>query len=84
MPRWIFPLIIITLLIIAVEVYTFQAFKTISKSKITRFLFLAISMVVYLYSFIIIFSYDRSNGQTPQFQMAMGLLLTVSIPKLFV
>jgi predicted MPP superfamily phosphohydrolase len=84
MPRWIFPLIIIILLIIAVEVYTFQAFKTISKSKITRFLFLAISMVVYLYSFIIIFSYDRSNGQTPQFQMAMGLLLTVSIPKLFV
>jgi len=84
MPRWIFPLIIITLLIIAVEIYTFQAFKTVSKNKIIRFLFLAISLAVYLYSFVIIFSYDRSNGQTPQFQMAMGMLLTVSIPKLFV
>ncbi|MEE9408449.1 MAG: metallophosphoesterase [Polaribacter sp.] len=84
MPRWVIPLIILTVLIITVEVYTFQAFKTISKSKLVRFLFLAISISVYLYSFITIFSYDRSNGQTPEFQMAMGLLLTVSIPKLVI
>ncbi|AUC85438.1 phosphoesterase [Polaribacter sp. ALD11] len=84
MPRWVIPLILITILIVAVEIYTFQAFKTISKSKLVRFLFLATSVGVYLYSFITIFGYDRSNGQTPQFQMAMGLLLTVSIPKLVI
>jgi hypothetical protein len=84
MPRWIFPLLILIVVIVLVEIYTFQAFKTISKNKIIRFLFLAVSLCVYLYSFIIIFSYDRSNGQTPQFQMAMGILLTISIPKLFV
>lgn len=84
MPRWLIPLIIITVLIIAVEIYTFQAFKTISRSKLVRFLFLATSVAVYLYSFIIILSYDRSNGQTPEFQMAMGLLLTISIPKLVI
>lgn len=84
MPRWVIPLIIVTVLIVAVEIYTFQAFKTISKSKLVRFLFLATSVGVYLYSFITIFGYDKSNGQTPEFQMAMGLLLTVSIPKLVI
>jgi predicted MPP superfamily phosphohydrolase len=84
MPRWIFPLIILTAVIVLVEIYTFQAFKTISKNKLVRFSFLAVSLVVYLYSFIVIFSYDRSNGQTPEFQMAMGVLLTFSIPKLVV
>lgn len=84
MPRWIIPFIILTVLIVVIEIYTFQAFKTISKNKLVRFLFLAVSVSVYLYSFITIFSYDRSNGQTPQFQMAIGLLLTVSIPKLVI
>ena len=84
MPRWIFPLIIVTILIVLIEIYTFQAFKTISKNKLVRFLFLGISMAAYLYAIITIFTYDRSNGQTPQFQMAMGVLLTVSIPKLVV
>ena len=84
MPRWIFPLIILIIVIVLVEIYTFQAFKTISKNKLVRFSFLAVSLVVYLYSFIVIFSYDRSNGQTPEFQMAMGVLLTFSIPKLVV
>jgi predicted MPP superfamily phosphohydrolase len=84
MPRWIFPLIILTVVIVLVEIYTFQAFKTISKNKLVRFSFLAISLGVYLYSFIVIFSYDRSNGQTPEFQMAMGVLLTFSIPKLVI
>jgi predicted MPP superfamily phosphohydrolase len=84
MPRWIFSLIIVTFVIVLIEMYTFQAFKTISKNKLVRFLFLGISMVAYLYAIITIFTYDRSNGQTPQFQMAMGALLTVSIPKLVV
>jgi hypothetical protein len=84
MPRWIFPVIIVTLVIVLIEMYTFQAFKTISKNKLVRFLFLGISMVAYLYAIITIFTYDRSNGQTPQFQMAMGALLTVSIPKLVI
>ena len=84
MPRWVIPLFILTVLIVAIEIYTFQAFKTISKSKIVRFLFLTVNVAVYLYSFITIFSYDRSNGQTPEFQMAMGLLLTIAIPKLVI
>jgi hypothetical protein len=84
MPRWIFPLIILTVVVVFVEIYTFQAFKTISKNKLVRFLFLAISIAAYLYATITILAYDKSKGQTPQFQMAMGLLLTLLIPKLVI
>jgi predicted MPP superfamily phosphohydrolase len=84
MPRWVFPLIILTVVIVLVEIYTFQAFKTVSKSKIVRYSFLLLSVAVYINFFITILTYSRSDGQTPQFQMAMGLLLTISIPKLVV
>jgi predicted MPP superfamily phosphohydrolase len=84
MPRWAFPLIILTVVIVLVEIYTFQAFKTVSKSKIVRYSFLLLSVAVYINFFITILTYSRSDGQTPQFQMAMGLLLTISIPKLVV
>ena len=84
MSRWIFTFFILIVLIIALEIYTFQAFKTVSKSKLVRFSFLAMSIAVYVYFFFITFSYNRSEGQTPQFQMAMGILLTVSIPKLVI
>ena len=75
MPRWIFPLIILTVVIVLVEIYTFQAFKTVSKSKIVRYSFLLLSVAVYINFFITILTYSRSDGQTPQFQMAMGLSL---------
>lgn len=84
MPRWVLPLIILTVIIALVEIYTFQAFKTVSKNKLIRYSFLFISLAVYVNFFITVFTYSRSDGQTPQFQMAMGLLLTVSIPKLVV
>ncbi|MFT4575752.1 MAG: putative MPP superfamily phosphohydrolase, partial [Polaribacter sp.] len=43
-----------------------------------------VSIAIYINFFITILTYSRSDGQTPQFQMAMGLLLTVSIPKLVI
>ncbi|WP_397445336.1 metallophosphoesterase [Polaribacter sp. R77954] len=84
MPRWLIPVLILLIVVVAVELYTFQAFKTITKNKWIRFSFLAVSIAVYIYFFITVITYDRSKGQTPQFQMAMGVLLTFSIPKLFV
>ena len=84
MARWVFPVIIIVVVLFFVEVYTFQAFKAVSKSKIVRYSFLLVSIAAYVYFLITMLTYSRSNGQTPQFQMAMGLLLTVSIPKLVI
>lgn len=82
MLRWILPLILLTILLTLLEFYTFSALKTISKSKFLRFGFLIASAIVYINFLYTALTYDRTNGQTPQFQMAMGLLLTVVIPKL--
>ena len=84
MLRWIFPLIILSILAILLEYYTFNALKTVSKSKLLRFGVLTASILVYANFLYNALTYDRGNGQTPQFQMAMGLLLTFLIPKLFI
>jgi len=83
MLRWLIPVLLIVL-VVFLEIYTFQAFKTISKSKLVRFSYIAISVAVYAYFLITILTYDRSKGQTPEFQMAVGILLTFSIPKLII
>ena len=77
-------LIILFVIIVLLEVYTFQAIKTITKSKVIRYSWLFVSIAVYANFAYVALTYDRTQGQTPQFQMAMGLLLTVLIPKLVV
>lgn len=84
MSRWIFPLLLLAALIIAVELYSFQAFKTISKSKLVRYGFLTLSIAVYAYFFYSMLTYSRSTGQTPKGQLTFGLLLTVLLPKLLI
>lgn len=77
-------LAILVVVIVALELYAFQAIKTITKSKIIRFSWLFVSLAVYVNFLYVALTYDRGSGQTPQFQMAMGMLLTVLIPKLVV
>jgi len=77
-------LIILFVIIVLLEVYAFQAIKTITKSKVIRYSWLFVSIDVYANFAYIALTYDRTQGQTPQFQMAMGILLTVLIPKLVV
>lgn len=82
--KMIIRLVILFAVIILLEFYAFQAIKTISKNKIIRFAWLFISVAVYANFLYVALTYDRGQGQTPQFQMAMGLLLTVLIPKIIV
>ena len=84
MSRWIFTLIILAFLAVILEIYTFQALKTVSKNKLLRYGFLLASVLVYINFFATVFSYDRRDGQTPQFQLSMGLVLTLLIPKLII
>jgi predicted MPP superfamily phosphohydrolase len=84
MPRWILPLIIFSILITSIEIYTFQAIKTVTKNKLIQYAVLLVSLSVYANFFFTVLNYSRSDGQTPQFQMAMGLLLTALIPKLVI
>ena len=82
--RWIILLIILFVIVFALEFYAFQALKTVSKSKIIRYSWGLLSLVAYLNFLYAAISYDRALGQTPQFQMAMGVMLTVLLPKLVV
>jgi predicted MPP superfamily phosphohydrolase len=83
MSRWIF-LIVVIFLIILLDFYAFQAFKTAFKSKSARFISMFVNIAVYVYFLFTILTYSRSDGQTPQFQLAAGLLLTFLIPKLVI
>lgn len=83
MGRWIF-LIVLIFLIIILDFYAFQAFKTAFKSKYARFISMFVNIAVYVYFLFTILTYSRSDGQTPQFQLAAGLLLTFLIPKLVI
>ncbi|WNW01319.1 metallophosphoesterase [Tenacibaculum sp. HL-MS23] len=84
MSRWLLSIIIISLLIVAFEAYAFQAIKTITKNKFIRYGWLLLGLLAYVNFFYVVFSSDRSSGQTPQFQMAVGALLVVLLPKLFI
>lgn len=82
MPRWILPLLISSVILFFVELYAFQAIKTITKNKWIRYVWLGISLLAYINFFYTIFSSDRSNGQTREFQYAFAFLLLVLAPKI--
>lgn len=84
MLRWIVPLIIVSLLIFILEYYTFQAFKTVSKNRWISYSFLLISMAAYFNFLYTVITYDRSNGQTKQFQWAVGFLIIALAPKVLI
>ncbi len=82
MPRWIPFLIIASLIIIVFEAYAFQAIKMLTKNKMIRYGWLLVGALAYINFFYVIFSTDRSSGQTRQFQWAVGFLLLILLPKL--
>ncbi|SEE11698.1 hypothetical protein SAMN04487765_1452 [Tenacibaculum sp. MAR_2010_89] len=82
MPRWISFLIIASLIIIVFEAYAFQAIKMLTKNKMIRYGWLFVGALAYINFFYVIFSTDRSSGQTRQFQWAVGFLLLILLPKL--
>ncbi|WOC41283.1 metallophosphoesterase [Polaribacter sp. HL-MS24] len=80
--RWIVRISVLVIIMVVLELYAFQALKTVSKSKWIRYSWVIISLVAYCNFLYVMITYDRSQGQTPQFQMAMGTMLTVLLPKL--
>ena len=80
--RWIVRISVLVIIMVVLELYAFQALKTVSKSKWIRYSWVIISLVAYCNFLYVMITYDRSQGQTTQFQMAMGTMLTVLLPKL--
>ena len=77
-------LFLFALVLLLIEIYTYQAIKTLLKVK---WMLLGYSVVSFLLLLFILYSFtqfDRSVGQTKQTMFTMGLLLLVYIPKIFV
>lgn len=78
MIRWIVFLVFVIIL----EIYAFQAFKTLIKTKWFFVFYYVTSAIALFYIVYQLYHFDRSVGQTPQTMLTFGLLLLLYVPKL--
>jgi len=72
-----FRLLFFIVFLFIIELYAFQAFKTILKDRWFLISYAAISVAILVYIVYGFFSFDRSVGQTKQTMFVMGLMLVV-------
>ena len=78
----VFRIILLCLILLIIELYTFQVFKTVLKSKPVLHTILGISILILIYIVYAFSQFNRSVGQTQQTMFTMALLLIVYVPKL--
>jgi predicted MPP superfamily phosphohydrolase len=76
-----FRILILCLILFIIELYAFQALKTITKVGWIKTLYLVISISVIVFIGYQFTKFDRSVGQTKMTMITLGLLLLVLIPK---
>jgi predicted MPP superfamily phosphohydrolase len=77
-----FRFLILFIIIAVVEIYAFQAIKTLTKSKWILIAYVVISLAAILFIAYELMKFDRSVGQTKITLVTLGLLLLVLLPKL--
>ncbi|MEO8234854.1 MAG: metallophosphoesterase [Flavobacterium sp.] len=75
-------LLFITVLLLFIEFYAFQAIKSLIKIKWILISYQVISLLVFVFLLYSFTKFDRSVGQTRQTLFTMGLFLLVFIPKI--
>ena len=78
----IFRIVFLGLILLIIELYTFQVLKTLIKSKPVLFSIQLTSLLVLVYIVYSLMQFDRNSGQTRQLMGVVGLLLIVYVPKL--
>lgn len=78
----IFRIVFLCVILLIIELYTFQVLKTLIKSRPVLFSIQIISLLVLVYIVYSLMQFDRNSGQTKQLMVVMGLLLIVYVPKL--
>ncbi len=84
MPRWLLPPLFILLLVFLLEVYAFQALKTLTKNRSIKWVWILGNLGVYSYLFYTTFFSLGESGQNATTQLATGAFLTIFVPKLIV
>ncbi|NGY36308.1 metallophosphoesterase [Flavobacterium sp. XN-5] len=78
----IFRILFLCLFLLIIELYVFQALRTLIKEKWILISYQSVSIIVLLYIVYSFTQFDRSVGQTSQTLFTMGLVLVVYVPKL--
>jgi hypothetical protein len=78
----IFRILFLSLVLIIVELYAFQALKTLIKLKWVLVSYQVVSIAIFIFIIYSFMQFDRSVGQTKQTLFTMGLVLLVYVPKL--
>ncbi|HKJ05979.1 MAG TPA: hypothetical protein VJ970_00790 [Flavobacteriaceae bacterium] len=71
MLRWI----VVTAVILAVDIYAFQAVKTVTKNPIFHIIYWAFSLIVIVNFIYQLATYGRYKGLSPSVMLAFGLLI---------
>lgn len=75
-------ILLLSFVLLIIELYAFQALKTLVKFKWVLVSYQVISLIVLLFILYSFTKFDRSVGQTQQTMFTMGLLLLVYVPKI--
>lgn len=70
------------LVLLVIEIYAYQAIKTLIKVKWFLLAYAVISLLLLVFIVYSFTQFDRSVGQTKQTMFTMGLLLLVYVPKI--
>ncbi|MCC9072949.1 metallophosphoesterase [Flavobacterium sp. F-65] len=76
--------IIICALFLFIELYSFQAIRTLIKLRWLLISYQVISLLLFVFIIYSFTQFDRSVGQTKQTMFTMGLMLLVYVPKIVI
>lgn len=77
-------LIFFFIFVFLIEWYVFQAVKTITKYKWIHYSYIIITVLFVAYIIYSFTQFDRSVGQNSQTLFTLGLLITISVPKMLI
>src|SRR6187402_1654982 len=80
MVRWI----IFILVLLLIEFYAFQAFRTLIKTRWILASYQLMSLLLVLFIIYSFTQFDRSVGQMKQTLLTLGLVLLIYIPKILI
>ena len=77
-------LLFFCLFLLIIEIYAYQAIKTLIKMKWVLLAYSAVSLLLLVFILYSFTQFDRSVGQTKQTMFTMGLMLVVYLPKIVI
>jgi uncharacterized protein len=80
----IFRFLILILVFLFFEFYSYQAFKTVIKTQLVLRIYQIVSLLLFAFIIYSFTKFDRSVGQTKLTMLTMGLMLLIYLPKILI